>query len=141
MKSGAEGGTRTLTALRPLDFESSASTSSSHSCKWSVIRDTGGPGQLQTNGCQPAQLGLVVHEGGLEPPRHFCHKALNLARLPIPPLVQVVQPVISRMSKGQRKNPSELVGWEGFLCVSRPSLDAPLRAQEPKARQAKGIRR
>jgi hypothetical protein len=29
--------------------------------------------------------GYVVRGGGLEPPRDFSHKALNLARLPIPP--------------------------------------------------------
>lgn len=30
----------------------------------------------------------MVHPEGLEPPRHCCHKNLNLTCLPIPPRVQ-----------------------------------------------------
>jgi hypothetical protein len=31
-------------------------------------------------------VGLLVSEGGLEPPQELSHMALNHARLPIPPL-------------------------------------------------------
>ena len=35
----------------------------------------------------------LVRKEGFEPPRPFGHKILSLARLPVPPLPQVVYPI------------------------------------------------
>ena len=41
----------------------------------------------------------LVRRGGLEPPRAYAHKTLNLARLPVPPPPQEVMKLYQKKSK------------------------------------------
>jgi hypothetical protein len=54
--------------------------------RWRFAWDSPGitPNEQQPLGVEP--VGLLVSEGGLEPPQELSHMALNHARLPIPPL-------------------------------------------------------
>ena len=57
-----------------------------------------------------------VPKGGLEPPRAFAHYALNVARLPIPPLRRELKVYQGRAATGQKKSRGS--------AIRRPKLSA-----------------
>ena len=62
----------------------------------------------------------MVPKGGLEPPWGFPHYALNVARLPVPPLRQVALLVASSVEKVNEKS-EEKLGVGGRIGVWRRS--------------------
>jgi hypothetical protein len=74
-------------ALYPLSYER-GSAGSSASCWWvaSEVVRRGAVGGASPSRSRPDRKHEVVPKKGLEPPRANAHYALNVARLPIPPL-------------------------------------------------------
>ncbi len=97
-KDGAAERTRTSTGMRPLAPEASASTNFATAARLTEGPPDTPPEATDQGWSANAKLYLcpirckfpMVRQRGLEPPRGFPHNALNVARLPIPPLPRLM---------------------------------------------------